>query len=218
MPTLDQRLEQLEGFGLIFVERIALGESTPADHLAKVIECDQMVAPEMIERLQPSLILVSPGPGRPHDFGVPDLVLAAVRRGLPIFGVCLGLQGIVEAFGGELGVLGYPVHGKPSRIRHRNTGVFAGLPDEFSVGRYHSLYALPERLPEVLEVTAESEDGVIMGVRHRALPIEAVQFHPESILSSTGEVGLALMRNAMRLLPRKKLAEINQAGCSKQPA
>jgi anthranilate synthase len=124
----------------------------------------------------------------------------------------------VEAFGGELGVLGYPVHGKPSRIRHRNTGVFVGLPVEFAVGRYHSLYAIPELLPAVLEVTAESEDGVIMGVRHRDLPVEAVQFHPESILSSTGEVGLALMRNAMRLLPPKKLAEKNQAGCSKQPA
>ena len=93
-------------------------------------------------------------------------MLAAVRRGLPVFGVCLGLQGIVEAFGGELGVLDYPMHGKPSRIRHRGTGVFAGLPEEFTVGRYHSLYALPERMPDVLEVTAESDDGVIMGVRH----------------------------------------------------
>ena len=171
-----------------------------------------------LDEVAPDLVLISPGPGRPRDFGVPDLVLAAVRRGLPVFGVCLGLQGIVEAFGGELGVLGYPVHGKPSRIRHRNTGVFAGLPEEFSVGRYHSLYALPDKLPAALEVTAESEDGVIMGVRHRSLPIEAVQFHPESILSSTGDVGLELMRNAMRLLPSKKLAETNQAGCSKQPA
>jgi anthranilate synthase len=153
----------------------------------------------LLEEVQPDLLLISPGPGRPRDFGVPELVLRAVRMGLPVFGVCLGLQGIVEAFGGELGVLDYPVHGKPSRIRHRGMGVFAGLPDEFSVGRYHSLYAIPGRMPEELEVTAESDDGVIMGVRHRKLPVEAVQFHPESILSSTGDVGLELIRNAMRV-------------------
>ncbi len=158
---------------------------------------------ELLDELAPDLLLISPGPGRPRDFGVPDLVLEAVRRSLPIFGVCLGLQGIVEAFGGVLGVLDYPVHGKPSRIRHRGTGIFEGLPEEFMVGRYHSLYALPERMPHDLEVTAESEDGVIMGVRHRDLPVEAVQFHPESILSSTGDVGLQLMRNAIQRLPVK---------------
>jgi anthranilate synthase len=157
----------------------------------------------LLERLAPDLVLISPGPGRPRDFGVPELVLEAVRRGLPVFGVCLGLQGIVEAFGGELGVLGYPVHGKPSRIRHNGAGVFAGLPEEFTVGRYHSLYALPDRMPNALEVTAESEDGIIMGVRHRDLPVEAVQFHPESILSSTGDVGMALMRNAIQRLGMK---------------
>ena len=154
----------------------------------------------LLDELAPDLVLISPGPGRPRDFGVPELVLEAVRRGLPVFGVCLGLQGIVEAFGGELGVLDYPIHGKPSRIRHRGVGVFAGLPDEFTVGRYHSLYAIPDRMPKDLEVTAESEDGVIMAVRHRELRIEAVQFHPESILSSKDEVGLDLMRNAIQQL------------------
>jgi anthranilate synthase len=154
----------------------------------------------LLDEIAPDLVLLSPGPGRPHDFGVPELVLAAVRRGLPVFGVCLGLQGIVEAFGGELGVLSYPVHGKPSLIRHRSIGVFAGLPEEFAVGRYHSLYAVPEQLPAELEITAESDDGVIMGVRHRDLPVEAVQFHPESILSSNGNVGLELMRNAVQRL------------------
>jgi anthranilate synthase len=113
--------------------------------------------------------------------------------------VCLGLQGIVEAFGGELGVLPYPMHGKPSMVRHRGKGVFEGLPEEFEVGRYHSLYAIPERMPASLEITAESSDGVIMGLRHRELPIEAVQFHPESILTAAGDTGLKLMRNAMRL-------------------
>jgi anthranilate synthase len=147
----------------------------------------------------PDLILISPGPGRPEDFGVPQLVRHAAKAGIPVFGVCLGLQGIVEAFGGELGVLPYPMHGKPSKVRHYGVGVFEGLPEEFEVGRYHSLFAIPERMPEVLEVTAHTDDGVIMGVRHRELPIEAVQFHPESILSAQDGIGLRLMRNALRL-------------------
>jgi len=117
---------------------------------------------------------------------VPELVRRAAKLEVPVFGVCLGLQGIVEAFGGELGVLGYPMHGKPSMVRHRGIGVFAGLPEEFRVGRYHSLYAIPEKFPACLEVTAESDDGIIMGIRHRDLPIEAVQFHPESVLTISG--------------------------------
>jgi anthranilate synthase len=149
------------------------------------------------------MILISPGPGRPEDFGVPQLVRHAAEAGIPVFGVCLGLQGIVEAFGGELGVLPYPMHGKPSTVRHRGVGVFEGLPDAFEVGRYHSLYAIPGRMPASLEVTAESDDGIIMGVRHRELPIEAVQFHPESILTAAGENGLKLMRNALRMAKTK---------------
>jgi anthranilate synthase len=154
---------------------------------------------ELLAEVAPDLILISPGPGRPVDFGVPDVVKAAVRLGIPVFGVCLGLQGIVEAFGGELGVLDYPMHGKPSTVRNRGVGVFAGLPEEFQVGRYHSLFARRETFPACLEITAETGDGVIMGVRHRELPIEAVQFHPESILTAEGDHGLKLMENAMRL-------------------
>jgi anthranilate synthase len=157
---------------------------------------------ELIEKVKPSLILVSPGPGRPEDFEVPALVRHAAQLGVPVFGVCLGLQGMVEAFGGELGVLGYPMHGKPSQIHHRGLGVFAGLPEEFRVGRYHSLYAIREKLPDVLEITAESDDGIIMGVRHRELPMEAVQFHPESILTLDGNCGLRLMENVVRQLGR----------------
>ncbi len=160
---------------------------------------------ELIAKLAPSLILVSPGPGRPEDFGVPALIRHAAKLGIPVFGVCLGLQGMVEAFGGELGVLSYPMHGKPSLIRHRNLGVFHGLPEEFRVGRYHSLYAIPEKLPACLEVTALSEDGVIMGVRHRELPMEAVQFHPESILSLDGNCGLRLMENVIQQLGRARV-------------
>jgi anthranilate synthase len=155
---------------------------------------------EMIEKLAPSLILVSPGPGRPEDFGVPALVRHAVKLEIPVFGVCLGLQGMVEAFGGELGVLDYPMHGKPSTVTHRGVGIFEGLPQTFRVGRYHSLFAVRDRLPSCLEVTAESEDGIIMGVRHRELPMEAVQFHPESILTLEGDCGLRLMENVVKTL------------------
>jgi len=162
---------------------------------------------EMIGKIAPSLILVSPGPGRPSDFGVPELIRYAAKLEVPVFGVCLGLQGMVEAFGGELGVLGYPVHGKPSLVRHRGVGVFEGLPEEFRVGRYHSLYAIREKLPAALEVTAESEDGVIMGVRHREFPMEAVQFHPESILTLDGNCGLRLMANVVRLLGHSSVAQ-----------
>ena len=160
---------------------------------------------ELIEKIKPDLILISPGPGRPSDFGVPALVRHAARLGVPVFGVCLGLQGIVEAFGGELGVLDYPMHGKASRITHRNIGAFHGLPETFKVGRYHSLHALPDKLPQVLEVTAYSDDGVIMGVRHRELPVEGVQFHPESLLSLEDGIGLRLMENAIRQLAHPKV-------------
>jgi len=161
---------------------------------------------ELIDKLQPSLILVSPGPGRPEDFHVPDLIRRAAKLEIPVFGVCLGLQGMVEAFGGELGVLDYPMHGKPSMVRHKGVGVFADLPEQFRVGRYHSLYAIPEKLPRCFEVTAESEDGVIMGIRHRDLPMEAVQFHPESILTLDGNCGLRLIENVVRLLGSVRVA------------
>ncbi len=166
---------------------------------AEVVTYRAGFPPELIQQVAPNLILISPGPGRPQDFGVPALVLTAVRLGVPVFGVCLGLQGIVEAFGGELGVLDYPMHGKPSIVRHHGVGVFEGLPEEFQVGRYHSLYARRETFPACLEITAETEDGVIMGVRHRELPIEAVQFHPESLLTAENGHGLKLMENAVRL-------------------
>ena len=166
---------------------------------AEVVTYRAGVPFEVLDQVHPDLILISPGPGRPADFGVPALVRHAAAAGIPVFGVCLGLQGIVEAFGGELGVLPYPVHGKPSLVRHQGVGVFEGLPDEIEVGRYHSLYAVPERLPDCLEVTARTEEGIIMGIRHRELPIEAVQFHPESILTAHDGTGLKLMRNALRL-------------------
>lgn len=171
---------------------------------AEVVTYRAGVPMEIIDEIRPDLILISPGPGRPKDFGVPGLVLAAARREIPVFGVCLGLQGIVEAFGGELGVLDYPMHGKPSYVVNHGTGVFEGLPERFQVGRYHSLYADRSKFPACLEVTAETEDGVIMGIRHRDLPIEAVQFHPESLLSLDGGCGLQLMRNVIDIYGRAR--------------
>ncbi len=153
------------------------------------------MALEAINEEKPHIVLISPGPARPADFGVPNLVLELARRRIPTFGVCLGLQGIVEAFGGKLDVLAYPMHGKGSSVTHTDEGVFRGLPASFRVGRYHSLYANRETFPASLEITAESDDGIIMGVRHRELPIEAVQFHPESILSLEGDCGLHLIEN-----------------------
>jgi anthranilate synthase len=166
---------------------------------AEVVTYRAGFPPELLAKIAPHLILISPGPGRPADFGVPALVTQAVRLGIPVFGVCLGLQGVVEAFGGALGVLGYPMHGKPSWVKHGGAGVFQGLPERFQVGRYHSLFAIRETFPACLEVTAESDDGVIMALRHRELPVEAVQFHPESILTSEGDYGLQLMRNVVRI-------------------
>ncbi|MEO8373556.1 MAG: gamma-glutamyl-gamma-aminobutyrate hydrolase family protein, partial [Candidatus Solibacter sp.] len=163
---------------------------------------------ELIGTIAPDLILISPGPGRPADFGVPGVVQTAVRLGVPVFGVCLGLQGIVEAFGGILDVLDYPMHGKPSLVRNKGIGIFNGLPAEFRVGRYHSLYARRSALPACLEITAETEDGVIMGIRHKELPVEAVQFHPESILTAEDDHGLRLMENAMRLARMGSAAQV----------
>lgn len=174
---------------------------------AEVITYRAGISQAMIKEIAPNLILVSPGPGRPSDFHVPELVRTAARLGIPVFGVCLGLQGMVEAFGGELGILDYPMHGKPSTVIHQNQGVFEGLPPEFKIGRYHSLYALPGKLPAVLEITAKSDDGIIMGVRHKTLPMEAVQFHPESILSMEANHGLRIIENMIRLYGRPPAAQ-----------
>jgi anthranilate synthase/aminodeoxychorismate synthase-like glutamine amidotransferase len=136
-------------------------------------------APDL-ERLKPSALVVSPGPGRP-----PERVVALLRETrVPTLGVCLGHQAIVEAFGGEIGAARELVHGKSCTVRHDGRGLFAGLPEEFEAGRYHSLAAAT--VPEVLQVSATSEDGEVMAVRHRELPIDGVQFHPESVLTPLG--------------------------------
>jgi anthranilate synthase len=142
----------------------------------------------------PDLVLLSPGPGRPDDFAMRETLDLLLQRRIPIFGVCLGLQGIVEYFGGALDVLDVPMHGKPSVIRASGNRLFGGLPTEFSVGRYHSLYARRSALPPVLSVAAETvEDGIIMAIEHKTLPIAAVQFHPESVMTAPGAVGMPVI-------------------------
>jgi anthranilate synthase len=153
------------------------------------------------EGLAPELVVLTPGPGRPEDFAMRETLDLLVQRRIPTFGVCLGLQGIVEYFGGALDVLGVPMHGKPSPIRALPGRLLRALPEHFTVGRYHSLYAVRDRLPAVLSVAAETEDDrVIMAVEHTTLPIAAVQFHPESVMTSPGEVGMPILEEALALL------------------
>jgi anthranilate synthase component 2 len=142
------------------------------------------ISPTEAEGLAPDRLVISPGPGRPADAGVSVEVIRRLGPRVPTLGVCLGHQAIVEAFGGEVGPARALVHGKASRIRHDGQGVYAGLPEVVEVGRYHSLAAV--RVPEELLVTARTEDGEVMGVRHVELPIEGVQFHPESVLTPDG--------------------------------
>ena len=151
----------------------------------------------------PDLVVLSPGPGNPKDFDLSGTLKILEKRGIPGFGVCLGLQGMVEYFGGELGVLSYPMHGKPSPISLTSvstaTSIFASLPATFEVARYHSLHGLRDKLPTCLEVTAVTEDNIVMGIQHTSLPFAAVQFHPESILTSPAH-GLKMVENAIEFL------------------
>jgi anthranilate synthase len=157
-----------------------------------------------METYQPDLVVLSPGPGRPTDFAVSETIAAALKLGLPIFGVCLGLQGIVEYFGGTLGTLPEPMHGKPSKVQVLGGRLFGDMPETFMAGRYHSLFANVETLPEVLTVTAKADDGIVMAIEHHELPVAAVQFHPESIMSLDDDVGIRLIRNVVvQLAPAK---------------
>lgn len=162
------------------------------------------VPAELFDTLKPDLVVLSPGPGTPKDFDCAATIRNARQRELPIFGVCLGLQALAEAYGGELRQLHVPMHGKPSRIRVSKPGiVFSGLPKEVTVGRYHSIFADPVRLPDDFVVTAETEDGVIMAFEHRKEPVAAVQFHPESIMTLGQNAGMRMIENVVAHLPRK---------------
>ena len=138
------------------------------------------------QALQPTHLCISPGPGTPQGAGVSMDMIRAFAGHIPVLGVCLGHQSIVEVFGGEVVRAGRLMHGKVSPVQHDARGVFAGAPQPMAVGRYHSLIAKPETLPSILEVTARTPEGEIMGVRHRELNVEGVQFHPESVLTPEG--------------------------------
>jgi anthranilate synthase/aminodeoxychorismate synthase-like glutamine amidotransferase len=147
---------------------------------------NDQITPEKARELAPSHLCISPGPGTPYDAGVSMEMIRAFAGKIPVLGVCLGHQSIVEVFGGKVVRAGRLMHGKTSLVEHDQRTLFAGLPQSCEVGRYHSLIAAPERLPAVLEVSARTPEGEIMGIRHRDLMVEGVQFHPESILTPDG--------------------------------
>ncbi|PLK72440.1 anthranilate synthase component I [Rhizobium sp. TH135] len=163
------------------------------------------VPEEIFDRLNPDLVVLSPGPGSPTDFDCKATIKKARARELPIFGVCLGLQALAEAYGGDLRQLAVPMHGKPSRIRVLEPGlVFEGLGKEVTVGRYHSIFADPATLHRDFVITAESEDGTIMGIEHAKEPVAAVQFHPESIMTLGGDAGMRMIENVVEKLAKRK--------------
>lgn len=160
-----------------------------------VFRNDEVTIDKVIE-MRPDRIVISPGPGRPADAGISiDLVKSAAKHNIPVLGVCLGHQAIGEALGGKVVHAGVLVHGKASDISHDGKTIFEGIPNPFTATRYHSLVVERKSLPNCLEISAETPDGLIMGLRHKELPIEGVQFHPESILTSEGK---AILRNFLR--------------------
>lgn len=153
----------------------------------KVYRNDEITVEEIENRLKPEKILISPGPGTPDSAGISLNVLERFADRLPILGVCLGHQAIGQIFGGKVVRAPQPVHGKPVEIRHDGKTIFTDLPQNFEAGRYHSLIVERDNLPDCLEISADSPDGLIMGLRHKTYKIEGVQFHPESILTPEGK-------------------------------
>jgi anthranilate synthase component 2 len=151
-----------------------------------VVRRNDAVGPEEVARLGPDAIVISPGPGRPGSAGISMAIVERFAGEIPILGVCLGHQCIGEVFGGAVVSAPTLMHGKTSNVTHDGRGLFAGLPNPFVATRYHSLVVDPASVPETLEVSATADDGVVMGLRHRTLPVEGVQFHPESVLTASG--------------------------------
>src|ERR1700742_65978 len=156
-------------------------------------------AQQMLAKGHYDLLVLSPGPGRPEDFKIAATIETALNKQLPVFGVCLGVQAIGEYFGGRLGQLQQPAHGRPSRVQVRGGKLMQNLPNEIVIGRYHSLYVERDSMPDVLQVTAATDDGVAMAIEHKTLPVGGVPFHPESLMSLGGDVGLRIVENAFRL-------------------
>ena len=154
------------------------------------------ISPDEVEKLRPERVVISPGPGAPAEAGISMEVIRRLGKTTPILGVCLGHQCIAEVYGGKVVRAGRLMHGKTSPIQHQGTGVFAGLPNPFEATRYHSLIVEKTSVPACLQVTAETQEGEIMGLQHRQFPVHGVQFHPESILSREGK---DLLRNFLKL-------------------
>lgn len=162
----------------------------------EVIRNDQ-ITPEEVERRHYEAIVISPGPGVPQDAGITEVLISKMKGKLPILGICLGHQAIGEVFGAKIVSAGEIIHGKVSKLQHTGRGLYAGIPQDMEVGRYHSLIIERESLPNCLEITAELSDGAIMGIRHKEYNIQGLQFHPESILTPDG---MDLMKNFLASL------------------
>jgi anthranilate synthase/aminodeoxychorismate synthase-like glutamine amidotransferase len=182
-------LDNYDSFVYNLVQYVGELGAEPIVHRSDVLALDQIV------ELDPDAVLISPGPGRPEDAGLSNEVITHFSGSRPVLGVCLGHQCIGQVFGGDVVRAGEVMHGKTSLIRHHDTGVFEGLPNPLEATRYHSLVVDRASVPDVLEITAETDDGTVMGLRHREYDVEGVQFHPESILTASGH---DLLRNFLR--------------------
>jgi len=183
-------LDSYDSFVYNLVQYLGELGAEPLVHRNDDLTVDQALA------LDVDGVLLSPGPGRPEDAGIIcEAIIPFAERGIPVLGVCLGHQAIGHVFGGRVVRAPHLMHGKTSPVRHRDLGVFAGVENPVTATRYHSLVIDPESLPGCLEVTADTADGILMGVRHRSLPVEGVQFHPESILTGSGHAMLGNFLN-----------------------
>ncbi|SHE46410.1 anthranilate synthase component II [Alkalibacter saccharofermentans] len=170
-------------------------------NLVQYIECigpkvnvarNDKITVEEIRELKPDVIVISPGPGRPEDAGISLELVKEFKGEIPILGICLGHQTIAQAFGGKIVTARQPVHGKVNEVAHNGKGIFNGIKNPLKVTRYHSLVVERDTLPDLFEITCETDEGEIMGIRHKSLPVEGIQFHPEAILT---EMGMELLRN-----------------------
>lgn len=203
--AMEERKRVGDGITILLVDHEDSFVHTLANYFrqtgAEVVTLRSPVDAAAFDEVGPDLVVLSPGPGRPNDFDCANTIALARARGLSIFGVCLGLQALTEAFGGALDQLTVPVHGKPSVIKlSPESRLFGGLGETVTVGRYHSLHAARDSLPPEIDVSAVTDDGVVMAIEHRELPVAAVQFHPESIMSLEGEAGYRMIENALAML------------------